>query len=181
MGPAGAVAVQRCGRAGQRTAQCFTRIWLAYSTPAVELLPVFEYDELEFQRRWAGRPQHPFDCSLQECCIVCHVGCSWPTEMVLDMPAVFGSAARQRLLTLHALICTLPQPCCSKNPRDHMVNVWGYSHLNFFAPMSRFGSGACSMMDGRLMATGDCWLLHPLNTRLPDRAAACGWLALAAG
>jgi pullulanase/glycogen debranching enzyme len=22
-----------------------------------------------------------------------------------------------------------------------MVNVWGYSHLNFFAPMSRFGSG----------------------------------------
>jgi isoamylase len=22
-----------------------------------------------------------------------------------------------------------------------MVNVWGYSHMNFFAPMSRFGSG----------------------------------------
>lgn len=32
-------------------------------------------------------------------------------------------------------------PWRSKNPRDHMVNVWGYSHLNFFAPMSRFGSG----------------------------------------
>ena len=46
---------------------------------AVELLPVFEYDELEFQR--------------------------------------------------------------SKNPRDHMVNIWGYSHASFFAPMSRFGSG----------------------------------------
>jgi hypothetical protein len=45
----------------------------------VELLPVFEYDELEFQR--------------------------WD------------------------------------NPRQHMVNVWGYSHINFFAPMSRFGSG----------------------------------------
>jgi isoamylase len=45
----------------------------------VELLPIFEYDELEFQR--------------------------------------------------------------SPNARDHMVNVWGYSHLNFFAPMSRFGSG----------------------------------------
>lgn len=44
----------------------------------VELLPVFEYDELEFQRK--------------------------------------------------------------KNPRDHMVNIWGYSHLNFFAPMSRFAS-----------------------------------------
>ncbi|KAI3438769.1 hypothetical protein D9Q98_001187 [Chlorella vulgaris] len=43
---------------------------------AVELLPVFEYDELEFQR--------------------------------------------------------------SPNPRDHMVNVWGYSHLNFFGAMSRF-------------------------------------------
>ena len=47
---------------------------------AVELLPVFEYDELEFQR--------------------------------------------------------LPG-----NPREHMVNIWGYSTINFFAPMSRFGSG----------------------------------------
>jgi isoamylase len=45
----------------------------------VELLPVFEYDELELQR--------------------------W------------------------------------KNPREHMVNVWGYSHINFFSPMARFGSG----------------------------------------
>lgn len=46
---------------------------------AVEILPVFEYDELEFQR--------------------------------------------------------------SVNPRDHMVNVWGYSHINFFAPMARFAAG----------------------------------------
>ena len=46
---------------------------------AVEVLPVFEYDELEFQR--------------------------------------------------------------SPNPRDHMINIWGYSHLSFFAPMARFGSG----------------------------------------
>jgi len=46
---------------------------------AVELLPVFEYDELEFQR--------------------------------------------------------------TKNPRDHMVNIWGYSHINFFAPQSRFAVG----------------------------------------
>jgi len=45
---------------------------------ALELLPVFEYDELEFQR--------------------------------------------------------------SPNPRDHMVNIWGYSHMNFFAPMSRFAA-----------------------------------------
>lgn len=44
----------------------------------VELLPVFEYDELEFQRR--------------------------------------------------------------PNPRDHMTNVWGYSHLSFFAPMARFSA-----------------------------------------
>lgn len=43
---------------------------------AVELLPVFEYDELEFQR--------------------------------------------------------------SPNARDHMTNVWGYSHVSFMAPMSRF-------------------------------------------
>jgi isoamylase len=46
---------------------------------AVELLPVFEYDELEF-KRW-------------------------------------------------------------RNPREHMVNVWGYSHISFMAPMSRFGRG----------------------------------------
>ena len=45
---------------------------------AVELLPIFEYDEFEFQRR--------------------------------------------------------------KNPRDHMINTWGYSTINFFAPMSRYAS-----------------------------------------
>ncbi|KAJ4761088.1 Glycogen debranching enzyme [Rhynchospora pubera] len=45
---------------------------------AVELLPIFEFDEFEFQR--------------------------FP------------------------------------NPRDHMVNTWGYSTLNFFAPMSRYAS-----------------------------------------
>lgn len=47
---------------------------------AVELLPVFEFDEFEFQRR--------------------------------------------------------------PNPRDHMINTWGYSTINFFAPMSRYASGA---------------------------------------
>ncbi|ONM55618.1 isoamylase-type starch debranching enzyme3 [Zea mays] len=26
------------------------------------------------------------------------------------------------------------------NPRDHMVNTWGYSTINFFAPMSRYAS-----------------------------------------
>lgn len=46
---------------------------------AVEILPVLEFDELEFQR--------------------------------------------------------------TPNPRDHMVNVWGYSHINFFAPMARFAEG----------------------------------------
>ncbi|XP_078440803.1 isoamylase 3 isoform X2 [Wolffia australiana] len=45
---------------------------------AVELLPVFEFDEMEFQRR--------------------------------------------------------------PNPRDHMVNTWGYSTINFFSPMSRYAS-----------------------------------------
>jgi pullulanase/glycogen debranching enzyme len=45
---------------------------------AVELLPVFEYDELELQR--------------------------W------------------------------------RNPRDHMVNVWGYSHLSFMSPMTRLAT-----------------------------------------
>jgi isoamylase len=50
----------------------------ALGITAVELLPVFEYDELEF-RRW-------------------------------------------------------------RNPREHMTNVWGYSHVSFFSPMARFGS-----------------------------------------
>lgn len=45
---------------------------------AVELLPVFEFDEFELQRR--------------------------------------------------------------KNPRDHMINTWGYSTINFFSPMSRYAS-----------------------------------------
>ncbi|KAL5558919.1 hypothetical protein UlMin_035130, partial [Ulmus minor] len=45
---------------------------------AVELLPVFEFDELELQRR--------------------------------------------------------------RNRRDHMINTWGYSTINFFAPMSRYAS-----------------------------------------
>ncbi|KAK1257498.1 hypothetical protein QJS04_geneDACA023090 [Acorus gramineus] len=45
---------------------------------AIELLPVFEFDEFEFQRR--------------------------------------------------------------PNPRDHMVNTWGYSTINFFSPMGRYAS-----------------------------------------
>ncbi len=28
----------------------------------------------------------------------------------------------------------------SANPRDHMVNTWGYSTLSFFAPMARYAS-----------------------------------------
>jgi isoamylase len=57
--------------------------WLAdLGVTAVELLPVFEYDELEFRR--------------------------------------------------------------APNPRDHMTNVWGYSHVSFFAPMSRFGGVAAA-------------------------------------
>ena len=51
----------------------------ALGVNAVELLPVFEYDELEFQR--------------------------------------------------------------DANKRDHMTNIWGYSHITFFAPMSRFAAG----------------------------------------
>ena len=52
---------------------------------AVELLPIFEYDELEFQRK--------------------------------------------------------------PNPRDHMTNIWGYSHISFFAPMSRFASDPSNASD----------------------------------
>ena len=50
----------------------------------VELLPVLEYDELEFQR--------------------------------------------------------------SPNPRDHMVNIWGYSHISFMAPMARFAAGGAGVL-----------------------------------
>lgn len=28
----------------------------------------------------------------------------------------------------------------SPNPRDHMVNIWGYSHISFLAPMTRFAA-----------------------------------------
>ncbi|KAJ8772235.1 hypothetical protein K2173_027412 [Erythroxylum novogranatense] len=51
---------------------------------AVKLLPVFEFDKLEFQR--------------------------------------------------------LPNPRDHYNPRDHMINTWGYSTINFFAPMSHYAS-----------------------------------------
>lgn len=27
------------------------------------------------------------------------------------------------------------------NPREHLINSWGYSTLSFFAPMTRFGTG----------------------------------------
>mmetsp|Transcript_1910 Transcript_1910/g.4764 ORF Transcript_1910/g.4764 Transcript_1910/m.4764 type:complete len:108 (+) Transcript_1910:1856-2179(+) len=59
---------------------------------ALELLPVFEYDELEFQR--------------------------------------------------------------SPNPRDHMVNIWGYSHMNFFCAHEslcrrwRWPGGRCARVQG---------------------------------
>ena len=69
----------------------------------VELLPVLEYDELEFQR--------------------------------------------------------------SPNPRDHMVNIWGYSHISFMAPMARFaagGKGVCPCGQGQECAD----ILH------------CSWAAL---
>lgn len=28
----------------------------------------------------------------------------------------------------------------SPNSRDHMVNIWGYSHISFLAPMARFAT-----------------------------------------
>nr|KAJ0186870.1 hypothetical protein LSAT_V11C900486430 [Lactuca sativa] len=55
---------------------------------AVELLPVFEFDEFEFQRR--------------------------------------------------------------PNPRDHMINTWGYSTINFFSPMTRYASGGGGPIAARL-------------------------------
>ncbi|KAK8951438.1 hypothetical protein KSP39_PZI003042 [Platanthera zijinensis] len=55
---------------------------------AVELLPVFEFDELEFQR--------------------------YP------------------------------------NPRNHLINTWGYSTMNFFAPMSRYASAGAGPLAASL-------------------------------
>ena len=65
----------------------------------VELLPVLEYDELEFQR--------------------------------------------------------------TPNPRDHMVNIWGYSHISFMAPMSRFAVGGAGDL---LVHKRLCQELHELKT-----------------
>lgn len=28
----------------------------------------------------------------------------------------------------------------SPNSRDHMINIWGYSHISFMAPMARFAA-----------------------------------------
>ena len=65
---------RRCSGAAVRR----SRTWWSWASTAVELLPVLEYDELEFQR--------------------------------------------------------------SPNTRDHMVNIWGYSHISFIAPMARFAA-----------------------------------------
>ncbi|CAI5940661.1 unnamed protein product [Closterium sp. NIES-64] len=69
---------------------------------AVELLPIFEYDEMEFQRR--------------------------------------------------------------PNPRDHMVNTWGYSTVNFFAPMSRFASNAGGPVAAAREVKEMVKKLHAVNT-----------------
>ena len=66
---------------------------------AVELLPPFEFDELEFQRIPS------------------------PRNHMVSAPEL--RAQRRAALT------AFPQ-----------VNVWGYSTVNFFAPMSRYGTGA---------------------------------------
>ncbi len=34
------------------------------------------------------------------------------------------------------------------NPREHMTNIWGYSHINFFGPMSRWVGGRGGGVEG---------------------------------
>lgn len=102
---------------------------------------MFEYDELEFQRRWAGTAAAV--AGEGECAGVSQA--LQPLENWLQQ-LLLPSCCGLQLGALPAPPPNLPAPpgprTSSKNPRDHMVNVWGYSHLNFFAPMSRFGSGA---------------------------------------
>jgi isoamylase len=40
-----------------------------------------------------------------------------------------------------------------RNPRDHMVNCWGYSTINFFAPMTRFAANSAGAAAARKCAT----------------------------
>lgn len=43
-----------------------------------------------------------------------------------------------------ALVWRAPRPPPVAPPptqSEHMVNVWGYSHISFFAPMARFSGG----------------------------------------
>ena len=84
---------------------------------AVELLPVFKFAELEFQR-----------FKNLETWYLAQIGhlVELGVNAVELLPVFeYDELEFQR----------------SKNPRDHMVNIWGYSHASFFAPMSRFGSG----------------------------------------
>lgn len=114
---------------------------------AVELLPVFEYDELELQRwknpRWAPGPG-ALPAAARTLRAPQAARREGPERAKLGRWRVHCESLGWRAAppSLH-----LPQPgrrlalCRRSFNREHMVNVWGYSHISFFSPMTRFGCG----------------------------------------
>lgn len=136
---------------------------------AVELLPIYEYDELEFARLPNPR-QH----------LVRGAGGSREGERERDrtrrdrvaggtraaclcMCALRESAwARYRgseNLTCQPLagetlqLCTGPRLQRTPPRRPPQINAWGYSTMSFFAPMSRFGTGKGAAAAARELKT----------------------------
>jgi hypothetical protein len=50
------------------------------------------------------------------------------------------------------------------NPRDHMVNVWGYSTINFFAPMTRFAANSGGAAAARMCVSTSLLIFPPGET-----------------
>jgi isoamylase len=75
---------------------------------AVELLPVFEFDELEF-KRYSNPRDHMVNSNMLHLCMM-------SSQFIAELCGV----------TFHLL--------------NWKVNTWGYSTINFFAPMTRYAS-----------------------------------------
>ncbi|KAG6402644.1 hypothetical protein SASPL_134846 [Salvia splendens] len=100
---------------------------------AVELLPVFEFDEMELQRRPNAREHlcwkfHVVDVEALYLGFLLVTFEQW-AKRVLSILLVKGLHVLPEKLTSAALSVMV----CK-------INTWGYSTINFFAPMSRYAS-----------------------------------------
>lgn len=50
------------------------------------------------------------------------------------------------ILTAPILTAAITTTHNNHNDSEHMVNVWGYSHVSFFSPMARFSAAAAGPM-----------------------------------